>query len=287
MMIKDIIKKVKQIEIRSRKKMEASLMGQYHSVFKGQGMTFSEVRQYQFGDDIRQIDWNKTAHFQEPFVKLMEEERELTMMLLVDISASMNYGTKTQLKREFVAEICASLGFSAVGNNDKVGLILFADKVYKIIPPQKGKKHLLSIISQILSADYLPCQTNIDEAFRYMMSIFKRKSLVFLFSDFQDDFSQKNLKITAKKHQLLGLRIYDEKDEQIPDIGYAQLEDSETGRKIWVNTSDSRWRYNFAEQQKQKFRQIKEDFNNSSADFISLQSGTDYAKILHQYFQNK
>lgn len=286
-MIKDIIKKVKQIEIRSRKKMEASLMGQYHSVFKGQGMTFSEVRQYQFGDDIRQIDWNKTAHFQEPFVKLMEEERELTMMLLVDISASMNYGTKTQLKREFVAEICASLGFSAVGNNDKVGLILFADKVYKIIPPQKGKKHLLSIISQILSADYLPCQTNIDEAFRYMMSIFKRKSLVFLFSDFQDDFSQKNLKITAKKHQLLGLRIYDEKDEQIPDIGYAQLEDSETGRKIWVNTSDSRWRYNFAEQQKQKFRQIKEDFNNSSADFISLQSGTDYAKILHQYFQNK
>ncbi len=147
MQIKDIVKKVKQIEIRTRKKTEATLMGQYHSAFKGQGMTFSEVRPYQFGDEIRRIDWNKTARFREPFVKVMEEERELTMMLVVDISASMDYGTKNQLKREYVAEIAASLGFSAAGNNDKVGLILFADKVYKVIPPQKGRKHILSIIS--------------------------------------------------------------------------------------------------------------------------------------------
>lgn len=180
MEIKDIVKKVKQIEIRTKKKTEASLMGQYHSAFKGQGMTFSEVRPYQFGDDTRRMDWNKTARFREPFVKVMEEERELTMMLLVDISASMDYGTHTQLKREYVAEIAATLGFSAVGNNDKVGLILFADKVYKVIPPQKGRKHILSIISHILTADYIPAKTNIDVAFNYMMSVFKRKSLLFV-----------------------------------------------------------------------------------------------------------
>ncbi|PZU84457.1 MAG: DUF58 domain-containing protein, partial [Chryseobacterium sp.] len=182
MQIKDIVKKVKQIEIRTRKKTEASLMGQYHSAFKGQGMTFSEVRQYQFGDDTRRIDWNKTARFREPFVKVMEEERELTMMLLVDISASMDYGTKTQLKREYVAEICASLGFSATGNNDKVGLILYADKVLKVVPPQKGRKHVLSIVSNILSADYVPAESDLNSAFNYMMSVFKRKSLVFVFS---------------------------------------------------------------------------------------------------------
>src|SRR5690606_10846353 len=164
MEIKDIVKKVKQIEIRSRRRSEAILMGQYHSAFKGQGMTFSEVRPYQSGDEIRRIDWNKTARFREPFVKIMEEERELMMMLLVDISASMDYGTKTQLKREFVAEIAASLGFSAAGNNDKVGLILFADKVYKVVPPQKGRKHILAIISNILTADYIAAPAKTDLA---------------------------------------------------------------------------------------------------------------------------
>lgn len=181
MQIKDIVKKVKQIEIRTRKKTEAALMGQYHSAFKGQGMTFSEVRPYQFGDEIRRIDWNKTARFREPFVKVMEEERELTMMILVDISASMDYGTKVQLKREYVAEIAASLGFSAAGNNDKVGLILFADKVYKVIPPQKGRKHILSIISNILTADYVPAESKIDKAMEYMMGIFKENLWFFCF----------------------------------------------------------------------------------------------------------
>lgn len=220
-------------------------MGQYHSAFKGQGITFSEVRQYQMGDDIRRIDWNKTAHFQEPFVKMMEEERELTMMLMVDISASMDYGTKTALKREFVAEICASLGFSAVGNNDKVGLILFADKVYKIVPPQKGRKHLLAMISQILSAEYISAETNIDGALEYMMNVFKKKSLLFLFSDFNDDLPSKNLKIASKKHQLLGIRISDEKDNEIPNIGYAEFQDMETGQKIWVNTSSPQFQREF------------------------------------------
>lgn len=287
MEIKDIIKKVKQIEIRTKKKTESTLMGQYHSAFKGQGMTFSEVRRYQFGDDIRRIDWNKTARFREPFVKLMEEERELTLMLLVDISASMDYGTKNQLKREYVAEICASLGFSATGNNDKVGLILFADKVYKVIPPQKGKKHILAMLSTILSADYIPAESNIDEALQLMMSVFKRKSMVFLFSDFEDEYDLKILRVASKKHQLLGMRIFDDKDNEIPDIGYALFRDAETGKQVWANTSSSRWRYHFAENQKQKIRKVTEDFENSSATFMNVNTADDYSKHLYQYFRKR
>lgn len=287
MQIKDIVKKVKQIEIRTRKKSEATLMGQYHSAFKGQGMTFSEVRPYQFGDEIRRIDWNKTARFKEPYVKVMEEERELTVMLMVDISSSMDYGTKTALKREFVAEICASLGFSAAGNNDKVGLILFADKVYKVIPPQKGRKHILAIISQILTADYVPAKTDIDSALQYMMNVFKKKSFVFMFSDFEDDFSKKILGVVAKKHSLLAMRVFDEKDREIPDIGYTLFRDAETGKQVWANTSNKRWRYNFAEKQKQRINQIKEDFENSSAGFMNINTGEDYSKFLYQYFQKR
>ncbi len=287
MQIKDIVKKVKQIEIRTRKRTENTLMGQYHSAFKGQGMTFSEVRPYQFGDDIRRIDWNKTARFKEPYVKVMEEERELTMMLLVDISASMNYGTKIQLKRELVAEISASLGFSAAGNNDKVGLILFADKVYKVIPPQKGRKHILAIISTILTADYVEAEANINAALEYMMHVFKKKSLAFLFSDFADDFDDKLLKIASKKHQLLGLRVFDEKDNEIPDVGYAFFRDVETGKQIWVNTSSQRWRYNYAEAQKQKLRNLKDAFEKSSASFVEVNPEIDYTKILYSYFQKK
>ena len=287
MQIKDIVKKVKQIEIRTRKRTENTLMGQYHSAFKGQGMAFAEVRPYQSGDDIRRIDWNKTARFKEPYVKVMEEERELTMMILVDISASMNYGTKIQLKRELVAEISASLGFSAAGNNDKVGLILFADKVYKVIPPQKGRKHILAIISTILTADYVQAETNIDAALEYMMHVFKKKSLAFLFSDFADEFDEKLLKIASKKHQLLGLRVFDEKDNEIPDVGYAFFRDIETGKQIWVNTSNQRWRYNYAEAQKQKIRHLREAFEKSSASFVEVNAEEDYTKILYNYFQKK
>lgn len=287
MEIKDIIKKVKQIEIRTKKKSEATLMGQYHSAFKGQGMTFSEVRPYQFGDEIRRIDWNKTARFREPFIKVMEEERELTMMLLVDISASMDYGTKTQLKREFVAEIAASLGFSAAGNNDKVGLILFADKVYKVIPPKKGRKHILAIISTILSADYVPAESQIDKALEYMMNIFKKRSMLFMFSDFEDEYDVKMLRVASRKHQLLGMRIFDDKDVQIPDVGYALFQDAETGKQIWANTSSARWRYEFAEKQKQKVKNLEEDFENSSATLMNINTGEDYSKFLYQYFRKR
>ena len=287
MQIKDIVKKVKQIEIRTRKKTESTLMGQYHSAFKGQGMTFSEVRPYQYGDEIRRIDWNKTARFREPFVKVMEEERELTMMLLVDISASMDYGTKTQLKREFVAEIAASLGFSAAGNNDKVGLILFADKVYKVLPPQKGRKHILAILSTILSTDYVAAPSKIDKVLEYMMSVFKKKSLVFLLSDFQDEYDLKMLRVASKKHQILGMRVFDDKDEQIPDVGYTLFQDAETGKEIWANTSSARWRYEFAEKQKQNVKSVAEDFENSSATFVNINTGEDYSKFLYQYFRKR
>lgn len=287
MEIKDIIKKVKQIEIRTKKKSEATLMGQYHSAFKGQGMTFSEVRPYQFGDEIRRIDWNKTARFREPFVKVMEEERELTMMLLVDISSSMDYGTRTQLKREFVAEIAASVGFSAAGNNDKVGLILFADKVYKVIPPQKGRKHILAIISTILTADYIPAAAKMDSALEYMMSVFKKKSMLFMFSDFQDEYDLKILRVAARKHSMLGMRIFDDKDSDIPDIGYSLFEDAETGKQMWANTSNARWRYEYAEKQKQKLRSVEEDFESSSAGFMSINTDEDYSKFLYKYFRKR
>ena len=284
---KDIVKKVKQIEIRTRRRTEASLMGQYQSAFKGQGMTFSEVRPYQYGDEIRRIDWNKTARFREPYVKMMEEERELTVMLVVDISASMNYGSRVALKKEYVAEICASIGFSAVGNNDKVGLILYADKVYKVVPPQKGRKHVLSIITTILSADYVAAESNPGVALHYMMNVFKKKSFVFLVSDFNDELDSKTLRVAGKKHALLGIRVSDDKDNQIPNVGYSLFTDVETGRQVWVDTSNARWRYTFAEEQKQKQKHIKEEFDAAASGFISLKTGDDYAKPLVQYFQSR
>lgn len=287
MQVKDIIKKVKQIEIRTKRKSESALMGQYHSALKGQGMTFSEVRAYQFGDEIRRIDWNKTARFQEPFVKVMEEERELTVMLVVDVSASMDYGTHQALKREYVAEICASIGFSAANNNDKVGLILYADQIVKVIPPKKGRQHVLSLISQILMADYQPSESKLDVALQYLMNVFKKKSFVFIFSDFEDRFSDTTLKITAQKHSLLAMRIFDSKENDIPDIGYALFNDAETGKPIWVNTSNSRWRYEYIENQRQKFRKIKETFENASAGYLDFKTGSPYAQPMVRFFQGK
>ena len=285
MELKDIIKKIKQIEIRSRRRLGVNLLGQYESKFKGQGMTFSEVRAYQFGDEIRRIDWNKTARFQEPFVKIMEEERELSVMLLVDISASMDYGTRTALKKDFVAEICVSIGLSAVANNDRVGLILFADKIYKVVPPQKGRKHILSILSHILSADFVPTEIDFDGALEYLMNIFKKKSSIVIFSDFDCSYNEKNIKMTSKKYELLGIQITDEKDEEIPNIGYTLFVNAETGEEVWLNTSNARKRYEFKEYHRQKMRQLKQDFENVSANFLHLKIGDDYTREIQQIFR--
>lgn len=285
MELRDIIKKIKQIEIRSRRRLGVNLLGQYESKFKGQGMTFAEVRGYQFGDEIRRIDWNKTARFQEPFVKIMEEERELSVMLLVDISASMDYGTRTALKKDFVAEICASIGLSAVANNDRVGLILFADKIYKVVPPQKGRKHILSILSHILSADFVPTEIDFDGALEYLMNVFKKKSYVVIFSDFDCSYNEKNIKMASKKYELLGIQITDEKDEEIPNIGYTLFVNAETGEEVWLNTSTARKRYEFKEYHRQKMRQLKQDFENVSANFLHLKIGDDYTREIQQVFR--
>ncbi len=285
MELKDIIKKIKQIEIRSRRRLGVNLLGQYESKFKGQGMTFAEVRGYQFGDEIRRIDWNKTARFQEPFVKIMEEERELSVMLLVDISASMDYGTRTALKKDFVAEICASIGLSAVANNDRVGLILFADKIYKVVPPQKGRKHILSILSHILSADFVPTEIDFDGALEYLMNIFKKKSYIVIFSDFDCSYNEKNIKMASKKYELLGIQITDEKDEEIPNIGYTLFVNAETEEEVWLNTSNARKRYEFKEYHRQKMRQLKQDFENVSANFLHLKIGDDYTREIQQIFR--
>lgn len=285
MELKDIIKKIKQIEIRSRRRLGVNLLGRYESKFKGQGMTFAEVRGYQFGDEIRRIDWNKTARFQEPFVKIMEEERELSVMLLVDISASMDYGTRTALKKDFVAEICASIGLSAVANNDRVGLILFADKIYKVVPPQKGRKHILSILSHILSADFVPTEIDFDGALEYLMNVFKKKSYVVIFSDFDCSYNEKNIKMASKKYELLGIQIIDEKDEEIPNIGYTLFVNAETGEEVWLNTSNARKRYEFKEYHRQKMRQLKQDFENVSANFLHLKIGDDYTREIQHIFR--
>lgn len=285
--IKELVKKVKQIEIRTRHKSQAALMGEYHSAFKGQGMVFSEIRPYEPGDEIRRIDWNKTARFKEPYVKVMQEERELSVILMVDVSASMDFGTHSSLKREYMAEICASIGFSAAGNQDKVGLILYADKVYKVIPPRKGRKHVLSLLSQILS--FQPVRTRSDhaEALSYLMKVFKKKSFVFMISDFEDEIEQKTLGVAARSHSLLAFRVSDRSDMQLPNLGYVALEDSETGDVKWVNTSSKRWRYNYAEARRSKAKKLREILEKHSAGLIELESGAPYVRALHKYFLNR
>lgn len=215
----------------------------------------------------------------------MEEERELSVMLLVDISASMDYGTRTALKKDFVAEICASIGLSAVANNDRVGLILFADKIYKVVPPQKGRKHILSILSHILSADFVPTEIDFDGALEYLMNVFKKKSYVVIFSDFDCSYNEKNIKMASKKYELLGIQITDEKDEEIPNIGYTLFVNAETGEEVWLNTNNARKRYEFKEYHRQKMRQLKQDFENVSANFLHLKIGDDYTREIQQVFR--
>lgn len=285
MQLSDIIKRVKQIEISAKKRTNSQFSGEYHSAFKGQGMIFSEVRPYQSGDDIRQMDWNKTAQFQSPFVKVMEEERELSVVFLVDVSASMDYGTKYSLKKEFIAEICASLGFSAIANGDKVGLLLFSDKTHTILPAKKGKKHLLAMISQILAADYYPAKVNSEGLSKSVLNLFKRKSLVFIFSDFNDDWDKKSLGVLSKKHQVFGVKVSDEKDQTIPDIGIAKLEDTETGETVWVDTSSPQCREWFSQIKQEQTEKIERLFEQCSAPFLSLKTGENYLPKFQQIFK--
>lgn len=261
-------------------------MGEYHSSFKGRGMIFSEIRPYQYGDDVRNIDWNKTAHFNEPYVKVFEEERELTMILMVDVSASEQFGTRKQFKSDTIAEICATLAFSAITYNDKVGLVLFTDQVELVVPPKKGKQHVLRIIRELVNYEPKNKQNNLENALRFLMDTFKRKANVFVISDFIDESNYtKNLRIAAKKHDVTGIRIFDEKEMDFPDVGLITLVDNETGIQKLINTSSAQVRANYRNYFELKTNQISHNFHTAGAGYLSIQSDEDYIKPLLNYFK--
>ena len=284
---KEILKKVRKIEIKTRRLSDHIFGGEYHSSFKGRGMTFSEVRQYQFGDDVRAIDWNVTARYNEPYIKVFEEERELTMMLLVDVSGSELFGTSTQFKKETVTEIAATLAFSATQNNDKVGLILFSDNIELFIPPKKGKSHVLRIIRELIEFKPKSTKTNIAVALKFLSSVMKKKAIVFMLSDFMDDDYEKTLKIAAKKHDLTGIRVYDKHDEEIPNLGMVPMLDSETGNVQLINTSAKSVRTSYTENASRLSAYYTGMFKRSGAGTINTRADESYVKKLLGYFKHK
>ena len=284
---KELLKKVRKIEIKTRRLSDHIFGGEYHSTFKGRGMTFSEVRQYQFGDDVRSIDWNVTARYNEPFVKVFEEERELTMMLMVDVSGSELFGTTNQFKKEIITEISATLAFSAMQNNDKVGLMLFSDKVELFIPPKKGKSHVLRIIRELLEFKPKSNQTNLAEALKFLSSVMKKKAIVFVLSDFIAADYEKTLKISGNKHDVTGIRIYDQREEAIPNLGMVQMQDAETGKVQLVNTQSKRVRMAYEKHHKSRVEYFQETFNKSGCGTISCRVDESYVKKLLGYFKRR
>ena len=256
---KEILKKVRKIEIKTRRLSDHIFSGEYHTSFKGRGMTFSEVRQYQYGDDVRAIDWNVTARYNEPFVKVFEEERELTMMLMVDISGSESFGTKNQLKRDMITEIAARLAFSATQNNDKIGLLLFSDQIELFIPPKKGKSHVLRIIRELIEFESKSKKTDLSQALKYLSSVLKKKAIVFLISDFMVKDYEHTLKIASKRHDVTGIRVFDQREENIPNIGIVNMLDAETGETLLVDTTSKKVRMDY-----EKYYREKMDSHNSN-----------------------
>ncbi|WP_303316811.1 DUF58 domain-containing protein [Flavivirga abyssicola] len=284
---KELLKKVRKIEIKTRRLSDHIFGGEYHSTFKGRGMTFSEVRQYQFGDDVRNIDWNVTARYSEPFVKVFEEERELTMMLMVDVSGSELFGTEQQFKNEVVTEIAATLAFSATQNNDKIGLILFSDNVELYIPPKKGRSHVLRIIRELIEFKPASRQTNLAEALKFMQNVMKKKAIVFVLSDFIADDYHQTMKIVSGKHDVTGIRVYDKHEESIPNLGMVQMQDEETGELMLVNTSSKKVRLNYGKFYKEKVAYYKESFTKSGAGAIDCRVDESYVKKLLGYFKRR
>ncbi|MCD8404222.1 DUF58 domain-containing protein [Tenacibaculum dicentrarchi] len=284
---KELLKKVRKIEIKTRRLSNHIFGGEYHSTFKGRGMTFSEVRQYQYGDDIRAIDWNVTARYNEAHIKVFEEERELTMMLLVDVSGSESFGTSEQFKKDTVTEIAATLAFSATKNNDNVGLILFSDKMELYIPPKKGKSHVLRIIRELIEFKPESKQTNINEALKFLSSITKKKAIVFVLSDFMDDDYEHTLKLVGKKHDVTGIRIYDKHDEEIPNLGMVPMQDAETGNIHLVNTSSKSVRNQYKENALRLTDYFETAFKKSGSGTINARADESYVKKLLGYFKQK
>ncbi|MGB7842610.1 MAG: DUF58 domain-containing protein [Salinimicrobium sp.] len=284
---KELLKKVRKIEIKTRRLSDHIFGGEYHSTFKGRGMTFSEVRQYQFGDDVRNIDWNVTARYSEPFVKVFEEERELTMMLVVDVSASGLFGTRNSFKQDVITEIAATLAFSATQNNDKIGLILFTDEIELYIPPKKGRSHVLRIIRELLEFQPKSQKTDIANALSYLSRVMKKKAIVFVLSDFLAETYQRTLKITSGRHDVTGIRIYDEREEQIPNLGIVRMQDEETGKNLMVDTSSKAVRNNYAKYYQDKVNYFQESFRKSGAGSLSSRVDESYVKKLLGYFKTR
>ena len=284
---KELLKKVRKIEIKTRRLSNHIFSGEYHSHFKGRGMTFSEVRKYQYGDDIRDIDWNVTAKLNEPHIKIFEEERELTMMLLVDVSKSESFGTRIQQKRDLITELCAVLSFSAIQNNDKVGVVFFTDQIELFIPPKKGKSHILRIIRELIEFKPKGTGTNISEAFKFLSSVIKKRSIVFTLSDFQDEDYDKNLKIASSKHDLTAIRIIDPAEEQLPDIGLVQLQNPETGSIGWVDTSSSIVRATYEKDYRNFVANFKSYCTHSGTDYLDLRVDRSYTKQLLEFFKRR
>ena len=284
---KELLKKVRLIELKTKGLSSQVFSGEYHSAFKGRGMAFSEVREYMPGDEIRTIDWNVTARFNHPYVKVFHEEREMTVMLVIDISGSSSFGTRSQLKRELIAEIAAVISFSAIQNNDKIGVILLAAKPELYIPPKKGKKHILRIIRELIEFNPNTKETNIGTTLDYLNNVVKKRSIVFLISDFLDNSFEDQLKITNRKHDLVALQITDQAEYNLPKVGWVQLQDLESNQLKWVNTNLPKVRKRFADQGRSHDRYMKETFRKSGVDFAKISTGESYVKPLMNLFKNR
>ncbi len=283
----ELLKKVRKIEIKTRGLSSHIFSGEYHSAFKGRGMAFSEVRDYMPGDDIRAIDWNVTARFGHPFVKIFEEERELTVMLLVDVSASGSFGTRTQFKKDLMTELCAVLSFSAIQNNDKIGLIFFSDKIEKFIPPKKGKTHILRIIRELIEFTPTHKKTDIGEALRYIINVIKKRSICFVISDYQDEKFEHAMKLANKKHDVVALQIYDERETEMVNSGLIRLVDSETGEEMMIDTADRNTRDTFHKNWMKHDRKIQDIFTRCGVDKVKIRTDESYIRPLMFLFKKR
>jgi uncharacterized protein (DUF58 family) len=284
---KELLKKVKKIELKSRKLSNHIFSGQYHTSFKGTGMTFSEVRQYQYGDDVRSIDWNVSARYQDTYIKVFEEERELTLMLLVDCSASSLFGTKEINKKELIAEICATLAFSASQNNDKIGIIFFTDQVELFIPPKKGKSHILRIIRELIEFQPKNKATDINVALEFLSGVMKKKAIAFVLSDFISKNFDKSLQIASRKHDVTGIRVFDEKETNLSNLGFIPTIDFETGNLVWVDTSSTAEKNTVFEHYNNSVTQCKKAFSSSGSGLIETATDESYVTKLISYFKSR
>ncbi|MCY1232298.1 hypothetical protein D3C87_42490 [compost metagenome] len=285
---KELLKKVRKIEIKTRRLSDHIFSGEYHTSFKGRGMTFSEVRQYQFGDDVRAIDWNVTARYNEPYIKVFEEERELTMMLMVDVSGSESFGTQNSFKKDIVTEIAATMAFSATQNNDKIGLILFSDEIELFIPPKKGRSHVLRIIRELIEFKPKSHMTNLSQALKFLSGVIKKKAIVFVISDFMtDDNYEHTLKIAGKKHDLTGIRVYDAREEKMPNIGMVNMLDAETGETMLVNTGSKSVRLEYEKYYQEKMKYFKETFSRCGSGTVNSRVDESYVTKLLGYFKSR